>query len=166
MLCPARGLTEHPVADAVDEAGIFSDGYECIGADQTVPGVSPPYECLRFADTGGLRVQDGLEMDFELPRSDRFAQILGDSQASLGRILEGLGEITVAVLAFVFCLVHGLVGQFQQRVYVCGVRWVQGDADTSGNVDELIPEVKLISQAVDNLSACESNFAMLKASSI
>jgi len=89
-------------------------------------------------------------MSDELPGGNRFAQVAGQLQASLGGFLQRRGEIEKAIAPVFFGGIHGLVGMLQQRVDIVGIARIYGDADTGRDVSQFVAETKRLGQASDD----------------
>src|SRR5690606_19651245 len=94
-----RGLGKYPVADLIDQPGLFSQRYEMRGLDPAEFRMPPTQQRFRFRDRAGTKIDDGLVPDFELTRRQRIAQIADQTQAMMRALLHRRREKTEAVAA-------------------------------------------------------------------
>jgi hypothetical protein len=107
------GALEHPGADGVDEAQFLGHRDELVRGDLPAGGVVPAQQGFGLAHRAAGQVQDGLEVQRQLPFGEGAAQVLAELQALQGVLLHGRGEVAEAVPAGVLGVIHGLVGVLQ-----------------------------------------------------
>ena len=136
------GALEHPGADGVDEAQLFRHRNELVRGDLPAGGVAPAQQGFGLAHRTAGQVQDGLEVQRQLAFGEGAAQVLAELQALQGVLLHGRGEVTEAVPAGVFGVIHGLVGVLQDVGGGVGVLGEKGDADARRDVGQVVAQAE------------------------
>ena len=88
MLRPVRrlgaGRMEHPVAELVDQAGLFGDRNELRRRNHAAVGMAPAQQRLAGGDLAILQVEHGLIVNFQSVIGDRLAQFEFEDSPRLG----------------------------------------------------------------------------------
>jgi hypothetical protein len=92
------GLLQDPVAERHDQAGVFRDRNELVGADQSALRMTPAYQRLGPADALSPHVNDRLIVQLELAVRNRLAQIIFEGLLGVGG-LDHLGLEQAEIIA-------------------------------------------------------------------
>ena len=151
----AAGFFEDPGADGHDEAGLFGQGDELVGADQAPVGVLPAQEGFGADHGAGGQVDHGLVVDDELLRSS--ARCRPETVASRRSTLARRASSNSSMRPRPRSLARYIAAS-ESRNRVSGRRLVvgDGDADAGRHRHLLAPEQEWLAQASRMRSAISS----------
>src|SRR4029453_12557845 len=70
----SASLAEHPLAELIDQAGLFADRNEFVGRDDAAFGGAPSQRGFAGADLSALDIDDRLKINFQAAVDDRLTQ--------------------------------------------------------------------------------------------
>ena len=114
LLHLAAGFKQHPAPDGDDAAGLFGDGDEFIGRDQSALRMLPADQRLEACQPPGFERHDGLILNEELAAINGAAQVGFQLQHVDGVRVHAFVEDDVARFAEELRLIHGGVGVAQK----------------------------------------------------
>jgi hypothetical protein len=128
---------EHPVADLVDQAGLFGDRNEFHRRDHAALGVAPSQQRLAGGDLLILEIEHGLVEKLETAVGDRLTQLKFQASPGLGaRIHAGLEE-PIGPPSVAFGTVEREVRVLQQLVEVQPVARGECNSDAGIRGDQM-----------------------------
>lgn len=126
----ATGGPQHPLADRLDQAGLFGDADETPRHQQALLGMLPTHQRLDTAHPAAHQVDDRLVVQAELVVGQRQAQAVFDLQPVDGGIVHFLVEELEVVPPGHLGVVHGGIGILHQRLAIDAIGGIDGDTDT------------------------------------
>ena len=126
----AATFHQSPVAQRLDQVGLFCDRDELPRRDPPSLGVPPAHEGFNATDPAARNLHLRLIMQFQLPPCERSAQCVFDLDA-LGRLVSHRGRVELEALSAVrLDSMHGDVGVAQQCVEIVPVsrKYARSDA--------------------------------------
>ena len=129
------GGAQHPFADRHDQACVLGQRNELVGRDQTALGMAPAHQGFDGDDVAAAHVDLRLIQQIQLLVFQGAAQ--ANFELDVAHDLHGQRRAVQpgVVLAAVLGVVHGGVGEFEQRIAVVAVFREQRDADAGGDED-------------------------------